>query len=228
MARAAVVDTDDVRALLAGGALAVEVLPEADYVREHLPGAVSMPLDTIDARSTEALDRSRTLVVYCYDHECDLSSRGAALLLRLGFEDVRDYVPSKTAWLGAGLPSEGTVPSRERAGALADTNVPTVGATADVAAATAALRDSPHDVCVVLDEAGVVLGTVRHNVAALPPGTSVLDALSPAPPSVRPSVLRRELAGSMDRNGETWVLVTTSQGELVGLLSREALRHADA
>lgn len=226
MARPAVVDTDDVRALLADGALAVEVLPRADYVREHLPGAVSMPLDQLDARAAESLDRSRTLVVYCYDHECDLSSRAAALLLRLGFEDVRDYVPSKTAWLGAGLPAEGTVPDHDRAGALADPDVPTVGATADVATAARVLREADAAVCVVVDDDRVVLGTVHANATTLAPGTPVVDALSPAPTSVRPSILRRDLAESMDRNRETWVLVTTSQGALIGIVTREALRDA--
>jgi rhodanese-related sulfurtransferase len=53
--------------LLAGDAQLVEVLPEEEYSQEHLPGAINIPLKTLDAASTEALDRARPVVVYCWD-----------------------------------------------------------------------------------------------------------------------------------------------------------------
>ncbi len=45
----------------------VELLPPAEYDEMHLPAAVSIPLKTLDERSTQALDRSRAVVVYCWD-----------------------------------------------------------------------------------------------------------------------------------------------------------------
>jgi rhodanese-related sulfurtransferase len=53
--------------LLDGGAQLVEVLPAAEYVEEHLPGAVSLPLKELDAASAARLDRTRPVVVYCWD-----------------------------------------------------------------------------------------------------------------------------------------------------------------
>ena len=53
--------------LLDGGAQLVEVLPAAEYVEEHLPGAVSLPLKELDATSAARLDRTRPVVVYCWD-----------------------------------------------------------------------------------------------------------------------------------------------------------------
>ena len=44
----------------------VEVLPAGDYDWAHLPGAVSLPLKELDAR-TGQLDRSRPVIVYCHD-----------------------------------------------------------------------------------------------------------------------------------------------------------------
>jgi len=55
------------RELLDGGAQLVEVLPEAEYAEEHLPGAVNIPLKTLDADSTAQLDKTKAVVVYCHD-----------------------------------------------------------------------------------------------------------------------------------------------------------------
>lgn len=66
MARA--VDLDGLRALVAGGAQVVEVLPRQEYEELHLPGALHLPLKELDAgRAGALLDRSRTVVVYCWD-----------------------------------------------------------------------------------------------------------------------------------------------------------------
>jgi rhodanese-related sulfurtransferase len=53
--------------LLAQGAQLVEVLPREEYAELHLPGAVSIPLKTLDAETTAQLDRRRAVVVYCWD-----------------------------------------------------------------------------------------------------------------------------------------------------------------
>jgi len=55
------------RELLDQGAQLVEVLPPAEYDEVHLPGAISIPLKTLDAESTATLDRARAVVVYCWD-----------------------------------------------------------------------------------------------------------------------------------------------------------------
>lgn len=55
-------------ALLEEGAQLVEVLPREEYVEEHLPGAVNIPLKELDAATAAALDPARPVVVYCYDY----------------------------------------------------------------------------------------------------------------------------------------------------------------
>ena len=46
----------------------VEVLPEPEYDDEHIPGAVNIPLKTLDAGTTAGLDRRNPVVVYCWDY----------------------------------------------------------------------------------------------------------------------------------------------------------------
>jgi rhodanese-related sulfurtransferase len=45
----------------------VEVLPAAEYVEEHLPGAINLPLKELDEAATAGLDRTRPVVVCCWD-----------------------------------------------------------------------------------------------------------------------------------------------------------------
>jgi len=61
------IDLAGLRELLADGAQLVEVLPRGEYVEEHLPGAVNLPLKELDAATADQLDRGRPVVVYCWD-----------------------------------------------------------------------------------------------------------------------------------------------------------------
>jgi rhodanese-related sulfurtransferase len=61
------VDRVEAQRLIAGGARLVEVLPGEEYGREHLPGAVSIPLTSLDRESVAHLDRGVPIVVYCWD-----------------------------------------------------------------------------------------------------------------------------------------------------------------
>ncbi len=61
------IDAHRLRERLATGAQLVEVLPEAEYREEHLPGAINIPLKQLDARTALQLDHARAVVVYCWD-----------------------------------------------------------------------------------------------------------------------------------------------------------------
>ena len=55
------------RELLDAGAQLVDVLPEQEHAEEHLPGAINIPLKTLDAVSSTQLDKTKAVVVYCHD-----------------------------------------------------------------------------------------------------------------------------------------------------------------
>jgi rhodanese-related sulfurtransferase len=58
---------DAVRRLMESGAQLVEVLPAAEYEKDHLPGAISLPLRRLDREARRLLDPGRPVVVYCWD-----------------------------------------------------------------------------------------------------------------------------------------------------------------
>ena len=53
--------------LVKAGAQLVEVLPAAEYEEEHLAGAMNIPLRELDQQAPRRLDRSRPVIVYCWD-----------------------------------------------------------------------------------------------------------------------------------------------------------------
>lgn len=63
------VGRDEVRRLLADGAQLIEVLPAEEFLEEHLPGAINIPLKELDRARTIELDRSRPVIVYCHDYQ---------------------------------------------------------------------------------------------------------------------------------------------------------------
>jgi rhodanese-related sulfurtransferase len=61
-------DALEARALIDAGVQLVDVLPRAMYDAEHLPGAISLPLETFDPEhASEVIDRERAVLVYCFD-----------------------------------------------------------------------------------------------------------------------------------------------------------------
>lgn len=64
---AEMIDRDRVREMVDRGAQLLEVLPAKEYAEDHLPGAISLPLRRIDREAAATLDRSRPLIVYCWD-----------------------------------------------------------------------------------------------------------------------------------------------------------------
>ena len=56
---------DEVQKLLTEGAQLIDVRPDQEYLEEHIAGAISLPLKTLDAATAgRALNRSRPVVVY--------------------------------------------------------------------------------------------------------------------------------------------------------------------
>jgi rhodanese-related sulfurtransferase len=64
-----IIGRDEVRRLGSEGAPLVEVLPAKEYWQIHLPGAINIPLATLDAKTATRLPKHRPVVVYCYDFQ---------------------------------------------------------------------------------------------------------------------------------------------------------------
>jgi rhodanese-related sulfurtransferase len=61
------IDRNDVRRLMREGAQVVEVLPSEEFEADHLPGAISLPLRSLETDAKAKLDPRRAVIVYCWD-----------------------------------------------------------------------------------------------------------------------------------------------------------------
>lgn len=61
------IERDEVRRLLESGALVLDVLPAQEYQEFHLPSAMSIPLEKIDALTTAHLRKDKPVITYCHD-----------------------------------------------------------------------------------------------------------------------------------------------------------------
>jgi len=100
------------RALLVDPSLQlVDVRSRAEWLRGHLPGAISMPLLELDPKK-EIIDPSKRSLVYC--HEGFRATTAASMLLREGAGGVGILIDGLEGWSALGLPLEGPNASPDR------------------------------------------------------------------------------------------------------------------
>ena len=84
-----------------------EALPPRYFLDQHLPGAVNLPHDQVDALAPALLsDKQDEIVVYCANSACRNSHIAAARLEKLGYARVSVYHEGKQDWVEAGLAVE--------------------------------------------------------------------------------------------------------------------------
>lgn len=212
---------DEVRRLLREGAQIVETLPAEMQRKERLPGAISIPLTKMSRAAAERLDHDRPVVVYCYDLQCDLSARASWVLEAFGFTRVYDYVDGKQDWFAFGLPMEGDEADAPRAGDRAHRDVPTCGPSERIGAVRERVQTAGWDTCVVVNEQRIVLGLLRPNALESDAEARAEDVMELGPVSARPDATLDEMKDHFKRLKLESSPITTSYGELVGLLRRE-------
>ena len=91
-----------------GGLVVVDALAPISYAGVHLPGAINIPPERVDALAERRIpDRDTEVVVYCAGWDCDSSVQVAERLLELGYANVGHYAGGKEDWREGGLPLEG-------------------------------------------------------------------------------------------------------------------------
>jgi rhodanese-related sulfurtransferase len=82
----------------------VDVRSRAEWLRGHLPGAISLPLLDLDPKK-QAIDPSKPSLVYC--HEGFRATTAASILLRgSGAADLGILIDGVEGWSALGLPLE--------------------------------------------------------------------------------------------------------------------------
>jgi len=215
------IDRDHVQQLMAQGVQLVEVLPAEEYAEAHLPGALNLPLKNLNQKTVGQLERERPVIVYCYDFQCDLSPRSAARLESLGFKHVFDYAAGKRDWFAAGLPMEGELAPVPKAGDILRHDIPTCDPTEAVEEVWERVRASGWKMCVVVNEAQVVLGRLRGGAWEAAPQTTVESVMENGPTTFRPDVTLEALIERMAERNVHSVLITNPEGVLLGALFKK-------
>lgn len=130
-----------------------------------------------------------------------------------------EYVPGKQAWYEANQPREGKAVDEIWIGDVAGSDVPTCSLTETIG--DIRRRTAGWYTCVVVDSGGVVLGLLRKKELDGDPKATAEGVMRPGPKTFRPNVTLQELVKSMrDHEIQTNSLVTTSDGKLLGVISR--------
>jgi len=84
----------------------VDVLTEESYKGGHIPNAINIPLNSLDALAPKHLDKADTIVVYCSDYTCHASTDATRKLLEMGYGKAVDFKAGKKGWRHAGFELE--------------------------------------------------------------------------------------------------------------------------
>jgi len=100
------ISREDLLSGLKNGSVALlDVRPEEEFDAGHLPRAINIPLDQLEAM-LDQLPRDREIVAYCRGPYCVLSHKAVQRLRKLGYQ-VRRFEEGFPEWRAAGLPVMG-------------------------------------------------------------------------------------------------------------------------
>jgi len=150
-----------------------------------------------------------------------LSPRAAWRLDSLGFTHVFDYVAGKVDCLASGLPTEGRGAQALRAKDGVQRDLPSCYISDRLGDVQMRVQAEGTDGCVVLNVTGVVLGYLRGDALGADPEMTVEKAMDPGPTTIRPYVPLAEVAEYLQNRDLDSILVTTADGQLVGMLHRQ-------
>lgn len=104
----ALITRDELQAEIEAGTVTViDALPETYWAQQHLPGALNLVEDDVDAKAAALLpDKGAMIVTYCSNSSCQNSQAVATRLENLGYRNIRKYRQGIQDWVEAGLPTE--------------------------------------------------------------------------------------------------------------------------
>lgn len=78
-----------------------DVRDPSEFTKEHIPGAINIPLEKLSEKAKE-FKKSQRIVVYGETHGDNTSNEAAAMLEQMGFRKVSDFDGGVHAWKQAG------------------------------------------------------------------------------------------------------------------------------
>ncbi len=157
-----------------------------------------------------------------------MSSRAAWRLESLGFTSVFFYKPGKLDWVSAGLPVEGTAAGIPNLGTVARRDVATCRPSEPISAIKARMASDPTGPCPVVNDHRTVLGLLRSDAIKANGAKTVEEAMISGPVTLRPNVALEEVDRYLTDHMIGHAVVTTPEGELIGLASADDVHRQQA
>ena len=151
-----------------------------------------------------------------------MSPRAAWRLETLGFTNVYDYVAGKGDWFAAGLPREGNLAGIPRAGDVARQDDVTCRLTDQIKDVIDRVQGAGKDNCIVTTDGNIVLGRVGASALAGNSEATAEEVMEPGPTTTRTDTMLETILEHLNARKVESILVTTSDGQLVGTLYRSA------
>ncbi|MCC6174181.1 MAG: CBS domain-containing protein [Chloroflexi bacterium] len=155
-----------------------------------------------------------------------MSVRAAWRLESLGFTRVYRYTAGKADWFAYGLPMEGARAEVPRIGALARKDVPTCRLDDRIGEVRERVQAAGWDLCLVVNEHTIVLGRLRQAQLDGDPSLSAQEIMEEGPTTYRPNRPAEEVANYLAKRRVPGILVTTNDGELIGVFYRKDVEQA--
>ncbi len=147
-----------------------------------------------------------------------MSPRAAWRLEAFGYGPVYDYVAGKADWLAAGLPTAGDRPHPPRVGEVMKRATCTSAPDAPVGDVAARMDRDGAEVCVVVNDHGVVQGRLRRERIDPADERAAEEVMEPGPATVRADApLAETLERIANRNVHS-LIVSTPEGVLLGVV----------
>jgi CBS domain-containing protein len=141
----------------------------------------------------------------------------------MGFPAVFRYVGGRRDWFAAGLAMAGRRARKARAGDVARRDVPTCRPGERLDEVRARVRAAGWDVCVVVNETGVVFGHLGGS--AWVRGRVPVEEVMKTPTTYRPDVLVEALRERVLAGRPRDLVIADSDGRLMGLIRRGDLER---
>ncbi|MFS1513717.1 rhodanese-like domain-containing protein [Chengkuizengella sp. SCS-71B] len=86
----------------------VDVREAGSYKECHIPEAISLPTNRINAETTKLFPKEKVLITYCWGPACNGATKAAAKFSELGFK-VKELIGGIEYWRNEGGEVEGTL-----------------------------------------------------------------------------------------------------------------------
>lgn len=135
-------------------------------------------------------------------------------------------MPGKVDWLAHKLPVEGDRPDLPTAGRVTRDDAAVCRPTDRIADVRKSIERSPYPFALVTSDDGTLLGRAPSSALDFASQRPVGDVAEPGPKTFRPHVSAEKVAAVLANKGLGWAIVTTPEGRVLGIASREDLLSA--